>query len=145
MGWNAQPTAQVNFDDCRVPVENRIGQEGEGFRFAMAGLDFRSTDYDWLVVSGQSGRAHYKGSGTINGEGALRVEVTGTGEKTKLSGIMRLVADAQKSKSRAQHLADRAAQMLTAVAIVAGGLTLVVWQLLVARWLLLQWPWLRAT
>jgi alkylation response protein AidB-like acyl-CoA dehydrogenase len=39
LGWNAQPTAQVNFDDCRVPEENRIGQEGEGFRFAMAGLD----------------------------------------------------------------------------------------------------------
>ena len=39
MGWNAQPTAQVNFDDCRVPVANCIGQEGEGFRFAMAGLD----------------------------------------------------------------------------------------------------------
>ncbi|PTS81901.1 MULTISPECIES: isobutyryl-CoA dehydrogenase [unclassified Caulobacter] len=39
MGWNAQPTAQVNFDDCRVPVANRIGQEGEGFRFAMMGLD----------------------------------------------------------------------------------------------------------
>ena len=39
MGWNAQPTAQVNFDDVRVPVENRIGQEGEGFRFAMMGLD----------------------------------------------------------------------------------------------------------
>ena len=39
MGWNAQPTAQVNFDDCRVPAANRIGEEGEGFRFAMAGLD----------------------------------------------------------------------------------------------------------
>jgi len=39
MGWNAQPTAQVNFDDCRVPAANRIGQEGEGFRFAMMGLD----------------------------------------------------------------------------------------------------------
>jgi alkylation response protein AidB-like acyl-CoA dehydrogenase len=39
MGWNAQPTAQVNFDDARVPVANRIGAEGEGFRFAMAGLD----------------------------------------------------------------------------------------------------------
>ena len=67
---------------------------------------------------------------TINGEGALRVEVTGTGENTKLSGIMRLVADAQKSKSRAQHLADRAAQILTGVAIVAGVLTLIAWQLL---------------
>jgi alkylation response protein AidB-like acyl-CoA dehydrogenase len=39
MGWNAQPTAQVNFDDCRVPETNRIGNEGEGFKFAMAGLD----------------------------------------------------------------------------------------------------------
>ena len=39
MGWKSQPTAQVNFDDCRVPVANRIGGEGEGFRFAMAGLD----------------------------------------------------------------------------------------------------------
>jgi Cu2+-exporting ATPase len=67
-------------------------------------------------------------AGTINGEGSLRVEVTGTGDDTKLSGIMRLVADAQKSKSRAQHLADRAAQMLTGVAVAAALLTMVVWQ-----------------
>lgn len=39
MGWRAQPTAMVNFDDCRVPVSNRIGEEGQGFRIAMAGLD----------------------------------------------------------------------------------------------------------
>jgi alkylation response protein AidB-like acyl-CoA dehydrogenase len=39
MGWNAQPTAMVNFDDCRVPAANRVGAEGEGFRIAMAGLD----------------------------------------------------------------------------------------------------------
>ena len=39
MGWNSQPTAMVLFDDCRVPVENRVGEEGEGFRIAMAGLD----------------------------------------------------------------------------------------------------------
>jgi alkylation response protein AidB-like acyl-CoA dehydrogenase len=39
LGWNASPTAQVMFEDCRVPVSNRIGAEGEGFRFAMAGLD----------------------------------------------------------------------------------------------------------
>jgi Cu2+-exporting ATPase len=65
---------------------------------------------------------------TINGQGALLVEVTGTGENTKLSGIMRLVAEAQKSKSRTQHLADRAAQLLTGVAVGSGVLTLVVWQ-----------------
>ncbi|MGE5803017.1 MAG: copper-translocating P-type ATPase [Gemmatimonadota bacterium] len=69
-------------------------------------------------------------AGTINGEGSLRVEVTGTGEDTKLSKIMRLVAEAQRSKSRAQVLADRAAQMLTGVAIAAALLTMVVWQLL---------------
>ena len=39
LGWHSQPTAQVNFDGVRVPVENRIGAEGEGFRIAMAGLD----------------------------------------------------------------------------------------------------------
>ncbi|HEX3652757.1 MAG TPA: isobutyryl-CoA dehydrogenase [Rhizomicrobium sp.] len=39
MGWNSQPTALVNFDNCRVPAANRIGAEGEGFRIAMMGLD----------------------------------------------------------------------------------------------------------
>jgi len=39
LGWNTQPTAQVNFDEVRVPVANRIGAEGEGFRIAMMGLD----------------------------------------------------------------------------------------------------------
>ncbi|MGF1660416.1 MAG: acyl-CoA dehydrogenase family protein [Rubrimonas sp.] len=39
MGWNCQPTATVTFEDCRIPVENRLGAEGEGFRFAMKGLD----------------------------------------------------------------------------------------------------------
>jgi len=39
LGWHSQPTAQVNFDAVRVPLANRIGAEGEGFRIAMAGLD----------------------------------------------------------------------------------------------------------
>lgn len=39
MGWNSQPTAAVIFEDCRVPVANRIGEEGEGFRIAMQGLE----------------------------------------------------------------------------------------------------------
>ncbi len=39
MGWNSQPTAQVIFEDCRVPVENLLGEEGDGFKFAMKGLD----------------------------------------------------------------------------------------------------------
>jgi alkylation response protein AidB-like acyl-CoA dehydrogenase len=39
MGWRSQPTAQVQFDDCHVPAENLIGEEGRGFSYAMAGLD----------------------------------------------------------------------------------------------------------
>ncbi len=39
MGWRSQPTAQVQFDDCHVPAENLVGEEGKGFRYAMAGLD----------------------------------------------------------------------------------------------------------
>lgn len=39
LGWHSQPTAMVYFDDCRVPVANRVGAEGEGFRIAMQGLD----------------------------------------------------------------------------------------------------------
>ncbi|MBV8888397.1 MAG: isobutyryl-CoA dehydrogenase [Alphaproteobacteria bacterium] len=39
LGWHSQPTAMVNFDGCRVPVTNRLGAEGDGFRIAMMGLD----------------------------------------------------------------------------------------------------------
>jgi alkylation response protein AidB-like acyl-CoA dehydrogenase len=39
LGWNASPTAQVIFDNVRVPVANRVGDEGDGFKFAMSGLD----------------------------------------------------------------------------------------------------------
>ena len=66
-------------------------------------------------------------AGTVNQSGALRVEVTGTGERTALAGIMRLVEQAQQSKSRAQAVADRAAFILTVVAIVTGVATLVAW------------------
>jgi Cu2+-exporting ATPase len=69
-------------------------------------------------------------AGTVNGAGSLRVEVTGTGEQTALAGIMRLVEQAQSSRSRAQALADRAAFWLTIAAIAAGALTFVVWMAL---------------
>ena len=39
MGWKSQPTCVVNFDNCRVPIENRLGEEGDGFKIAMTGLD----------------------------------------------------------------------------------------------------------
>lgn len=68
-------------------------------------------------------------AGTVNGSGSLRVEVTGTGERTALAGIMRLVAQAQSSRSRAQALADRAAFWLTLIALGAGAVTLTGWLL----------------
>ncbi|MBX3419050.1 MAG: heavy metal translocating P-type ATPase [Pirellulaceae bacterium] len=73
-------------------------------------------------------------AGTINGEGSLRVEVTGTGERTTLAGIMRLVEQAQTSRSKAQVLADRAAFWLTLMAILASVTTAVVWLSLGRPW-----------
>src|SRR6476661_6797945 len=68
-------------------------------------------------------------AGTVNGSGSLRVEVTGTGEKTALAGIMRLVSDAQSSRSRAQALADRAAFFLTIAALLSAAVTAAAWML----------------
>ena len=91
------------------------------------------SDVNEAMITGESTPVKKKAgdeviAGTNNGEGSLRIEVTGTGEKTKLSGIMRLVAEAQSSKSRAQNLADRAAQFLTGAALLAAVLTFIGWQ-----------------
>ncbi|HEV8124202.1 MAG TPA: HAD-IC family P-type ATPase, partial [Gemmatimonadales bacterium] len=69
-------------------------------------------------------------AGTVNGEGSVRVEVTGTGDHTALARIMRMVEQAQNSRSQAQALADRAAAMLTYVALGSGVITLIVWLML---------------
>jgi Cu2+-exporting ATPase len=69
-------------------------------------------------------------AGTVAAGGSLRVRVEKVGEETALSGIMRLVAQAQASNSRAQALADRAAAVLFYVALVAGVLTLGAWTLI---------------
>lgn len=66
-------------------------------------------------------------SGTINGDGSLRVRVTATGENTALAGIMRLVEEAQSSKSQTQILADRAAGWLFYIAITTAILTTIGW------------------
>jgi Cu2+-exporting ATPase len=66
-------------------------------------------------------------AGTVSGSGSLRVKVTGVGDRTALAGIMRLVAQAQSSRSRAQALADRAAFFLTVIAVVSAVITLVAW------------------
>jgi P-type Cu2+ transporter len=68
-------------------------------------------------------------AGTVAAGGSLRIKVTATGDQTALSGIMRLVALAQASASRAQALADRAAAILFYVALTAGVITLAFWWL----------------
>lgn len=66
-------------------------------------------------------------AGSLNGDGSLTIEVQEIGEGTFLAGVMRLVAEAQASKSRLQILSDRAALYLTVVAVVAGTATFVAW------------------
>lgn len=65
--------------------------------------------------------------GTINGDGSLRIRVTATGDETALAGIMRLVEQAQQSKSNTQILADKAAGWLFYVALAVAALTAIAW------------------
>jgi P-type Cu2+ transporter len=94
-----------------------------------------TADVDESMITGES-RAITKGAGdkvvagTVAAGGSLRVRVDAVGDRTALSGIMRLVAEAQASGSRAQTLADRAAALLFYVALGAGAITLVAWWLL---------------
>jgi P-type Cu2+ transporter len=67
-------------------------------------------------------------AGAVNGEGALTIKVIRTGDETTLSQIMRLVEEAQASKSQYQNLADRLAYWLTLIAIAVATLTFIVWQ-----------------
>jgi P-type Cu2+ transporter len=93
-----------------------------------------AADVDESMITGES-RAVAKEpgdsvvAGTVAAGGSLRIRVTATGDATALSGIMRLVAAAQASASRAQALADRAAAVLFYVALAAGTLTLAFWWL----------------
>ena len=91
-----------------------------------------SADVDESMITGESKTvAKEPGdavvAGTVAAGGSLRVRVSAVGEETALSGIMRMVAAAQASASRAQALADRAAAILFYVALGAGVVTLVFW------------------
>jgi len=70
-------------------------------------------------------------AGTINGDGSLRVRVTATGDQTALAGIMRLVNQAQKSKSKTQLLADQAAGWLFYITLAVAAITAVAWTIAV--------------
>jgi Cu2+-exporting ATPase len=93
-----------------------------------------AADVDESMITGESrtvSKAPGDGviAGTVTSGGSLRVRVTAVGEQTALSGIMRLVAAAQASGSRAQAVADRAAAILFYVAVVSGAITLTYWWL----------------
>ncbi|KKS19049.1 MAG: Cation transporting ATPase, E1-E2 family [Parcubacteria group bacterium GW2011_GWC1_41_7] len=90
------------------------------------------SEIDESMISGESKPVDKKVgdtvvAGSINGDGSLKVKVTEIGEHTFLSGIMRLVKEAQASKSKIQLLSDRAAFYLTIVAVIAGGGSFIWW------------------
>ncbi len=92
------------------------------------------SELDESIVTGESKLVSKKAgdeviAGTINSDGSLEVEVTKIGEETFLAGIMRLVVEAESSKSRLQILSDKAALVLTIIAVSAGAITLTAWLL----------------
>lgn len=102
----------------KVPVDGKV-MEGE-------------SDVNEALLTGESRPvSKIKGSevigGAINGEGSLTIKVTHTGEETYLSQVIELVRKAQESRSHGQDLADRAALLLTIIAIISGVATLLVW------------------
>ncbi len=119
-------------------VELRIGEivlVRPGARVPADGVIVEGTaDVDESMITGESRAVTRQPgdtviAGTVAAGGSLRIKVTATGEGTALSGIMRLVAQAQASASRAQALADRAAAILFYVALAAGLITLAFWWL----------------
>ncbi|HET7009454.1 MAG TPA: heavy metal translocating P-type ATPase [Anaerolineales bacterium] len=121
----AVAVGRLNVDDrvlvrpgASVPADGQV-EEGE-------------SDVNEAMITGESRPvSKHPGdkviAGTINGDGSLRVRVVATGEQTALAGIMRLVREAQQSKSRTQLLADRAAGWLFYIALGVAVLTGVGW------------------
>ncbi len=90
------------------------------------------SDVDESIATGESKPVTKKATdmviaGTTNGDGVLKIVAKKIGDETFLAGVMRLVAEAQSSKSRLQVLSDRAAYYLTIIAVVTGLITLITW------------------
>jgi len=91
LGWNSQPTAAVIFEECRVPAANRLGQEGDGFKIAMMGLD--------------GGRLNIGACSLGGARGAMTAALTYTRERRQFG---RAIADFQATQFK---LADMATQL----------------------------------
>lgn len=110
-----------------------------GEKFPADGLILKGeTSANESMLTGESGPVEKNpGSkvigGSINGEGAVTVEVKNTGKDSFLSGVIKLVKEAQASKSRTQDIANRAALWLTIIAISAGAVTLIIWMAVINK------------
>jgi Cu2+-exporting ATPase len=126
-GTQEVPITELNVGDI-VLVRPGARVPADGFVIEGTG------DVDESMITGESRAVTRQPgdpviAGTVVAGGSLRVKVSATGDETALSGIMRLVAQAQASASRAQALADRAAAILFYVALSAGVITLAFWWL----------------
>jgi len=119
------PVAQVQVDNLlllrpgeKVPVDGQV-TEGE------SAVDESMITGESLPVSKKEGDEVI--GGTVNGSGSLRFKATKVGSETALAQIVQLVSAAQNSKAPAQRLADKAAEVLVLVAVIAGVLTFAIW------------------
>jgi Cu2+-exporting ATPase len=127
-GTISVPASELNLGD-RVLVRpgGRVPADGT--------IDTGDASLDESMITGESRPVHRHAgdavvAGTVSTDNSITVTVTAVGDDTALAGIQRLVADAQRSKSRAQALADRAAGALFYVATGSAAITLVVWLVL---------------
>jgi len=122
------PLAELQMGD-RVLVRpgEKVPIDGEVVRGSSAINEAMLTGESTPVEKSEGDRAI---GGSVNGEGSLEVVVEKTGDETYLAQVIGLVRQAQESKSRGQDLADRAAFVLTIVALSIGAITLAVWLLL---------------
>jgi P-type Cu2+ transporter len=133
----AEAEVERDGQSLRIPIEELEAGDlvvvKPGERIPADGLvESGSSELDESIVTGES-RPVFKESGdnviagTINGDGGLKIRVQSVGEDTFISGVMRLVSEAEASKSRLQLLSDRAAFWLTIVALGVGALSFISW------------------
>ncbi|MGB3905142.1 MAG: cation-translocating P-type ATPase, partial [Anaerolineae bacterium] len=122
------PTAEVEVGDLllvrpgeKVPIDGEVLEGQSGVNEAMI------TGESKPVAKGEGDQVI---GGSLNGEGALRIRVTRTGEETALAQIISLVKEAQGSKPPVQRLADRAAHWLTIIAVIVSASTFGFWLLI---------------